>query len=98
MDRKRPIRRELNDWYKKTRVYVDGSKKDGIDSILAQYDYKTGSYQPVRYNIRDIRPLKDAETRYSQIEVKSLAVHHLQSYRFATTTNKRYPQGSSIIQ
>ena len=72
------------DPHKKTRVYVDGSKKDGIGSILAQYDSKTDNYQPVRYNSR---PLKDAETRYSQIEVESLAVH------FGITKNHIYLYG-----
>ncbi len=66
---------------KKTRVYVEGSKKDGKRSILAQYDSKTDSYQPVRY---DGRPLKDAKMRYSYIEVESLALH------FGITKNHIY--------
>ena len=56
-----------------TRIYVDGSKKDGIGCILAQQDESTGEYRPIRYNSR---PLRDAETRYSQIEVESLAIHY----------------------
>ena len=57
---------------KKTRLYVDGSKKDGVGSILAQYNSELQTYQPVRY---DSRALRDAERRYSQIEVESLAVY-----------------------
>jgi hypothetical protein len=56
---------------KKTRLYVDGSKKDGVGSILAQYNEAVGRYQPVRY---DSRALRDAEKRYSQIEVESLSM------------------------
>jgi hypothetical protein len=57
---------------KPTRLYVDGSKKDGVGSILAQLDGKTGKYQPIRY---DSRALTDPETRYSQIEVESLSIY-----------------------
>ena len=32
-----------------------------------------GKYRPIRYNSR---PLKEAETRYSQIEIESLAVNY----------------------
>ena len=56
-----------------TRIYVDGSKKDGVGCILSQLDKRTREYRPIRYNSR---PLKDAETRYSQIEVESLAVYY----------------------
>jgi len=56
----------------KTRLYVDGSKKDGVGSILAQLDPLTGRYKPIRY---DSRALTDPETRYSQIEVESLSIY-----------------------
>ena len=45
---------------KKTRLYMDGSKKDGVGSILAQYNEKVGKYQAVRY---DSRALRDEERR-----------------------------------
>lgn len=55
-----------------TRLYVDGSKKDGVGSILAQKDPETGRYRPVRY---DSRALTDPETRYSQIDIESMAIY-----------------------
>ena len=58
---------------KTTKVFVDGSKKDGIGSILAQYNEDKQVFQPIRYNSR---PLSDPETRYSQIEIESLAVYY----------------------
>ena len=57
---------------KETRIYVDGSQKDGVGSILAQKDENTGRFRPVRY---DSRALTDTETRYSQIEIESLAIY-----------------------
>ena len=53
-------------------MYVDGSKKDGVGSILAQRDEKTGHYKPIRY---DSRALTDPETRYSQIDIESLSIY-----------------------
>ena len=55
-----------------TRLYVDGSKTDGVGSILAQLDEKSGKYRPIRY---DSRALNDPETRYSQIDAESLAIY-----------------------
>ena len=55
-----------------TRLYVDGSQKDGVGSILAQLDRQTGKFKPIRY---DSRAMTDPETRYSQIEVESLSIY-----------------------
>ena len=55
-----------------------------MGAILAQYQEKQGRYQVVRY---DSRPLTDPETRYSQIEVESLAV------KFAIEKNYIYLYG-----
>jgi hypothetical protein len=55
-----------------TRLYVDGSKKDGVGSILAQLDKHTGKYKPIRY---DSRAMTDPETRYSQIDAESLSIY-----------------------
>jgi hypothetical protein len=57
---------------RQTRLYVDGSKKDGVGSILAQLDEKTMKFRPIRY---DSRALNDPETRYSQIDAESLAIY-----------------------
>ena len=57
---------------KETRLYVDGSQKDGVGSILAQKDEASGRFRPIRY---DSRALTDPETRYSQIEIESLSIY-----------------------
>ena len=56
---------------RETKLIVDGSKKDGLSSILTQRDPKTKQYQVVRYDSRST-PLQ--EQRYSQMEIESAAI------------------------
>ena len=54
-----------------TKVIVDGSKKDGVASMLTQKDPETDLV--VRY---DSRPVTLQEKHYSQIEIESAAVEY----------------------
>ena len=67
-----------------TRVIVDGSKKDGVASILSQRDPPTGHYRVVRY---DSRATTAPEKNYAPIEVESLAI------LFALEKNHLYLHG-----
>ena len=69
---------------RETKVIVDGSKKDGVASILAQKDPETGQYRVVRY---DSRATTAPEKNYAPIEVESLAI------LFALEKNHLYLHG-----
>ena len=56
---------------RETRVIVDGSKKDGVSSILTQRDPPTGHFRVIRY---DSRATTKPEKNYAPIEVESLAI------------------------
>jgi hypothetical protein len=56
---------------RETKVIVDGSKKDGVASILTQKDPQTEQYRVVRYDSRATTP---PEKNYAPIEVESLAI------------------------
>ena len=66
------------------KLIVDGSKKDGLGSILAQKDPATQQWEVVRY---DSRPVKDPERNYSQIEIESAAIE------WANAKNRIYLYG-----
>lgn len=56
---------------KDTKLIVDGSKKDGLASILAQRDPEDNIFKPIRYDSRATTP---TERNYSQLEIESLAL------------------------
>ena len=58
---------------RETKVIVDGSKKDGVASMLTQKDPETDFWRVVRY---DSRPVTPQEKHYSQIEIESAAVEY----------------------
>ena len=72
------------DLEKETKVIVDGSKKDGVASILAQKDPDTGEFRVIRY---DSRATTAPEKNYAPIEVESLAI------LFALEKNHLYLHG-----
>ena len=56
---------------KPTKLIVDGSRKDGVASILLQMDQSERVYKPIRFDSRATTP---AEKNYSQLEIESLAL------------------------
>ena len=69
---------------RKTKLIVDGSKKDGLGCILAQLDPVDNRYKVVKY---DSRPTTPAETRYPQIDIESAAI------AFGCEANRMYLYG-----
>ena len=54
-----------------TKLIVDGSKKDGLGSMLTQLNPKTNEWEVIRY---DSRPVTNTERHYSQLEIESAAI------------------------
>jgi hypothetical protein len=69
---------------RETQVIVDGSKKDGVASILTQKDPGTARFRVIRY---DSRATTAPEKNYAPIEVESLSI------LFALTKKHLYLHG-----
>ena len=69
---------------KDTKLIVDGSRKDGVASILAQKSSTDEEYHPIRY---DSRATTTTEQNYSRLEIKSLPL------LFGTLKNHIYHYG-----